>query len=73
MVELIKNSEITVIDSWENYNEIGGTLGTVDQIEENNVEQIFYRNIEISGLKDLFTVRKGNSFDVWLRTERCLT
>ena len=66
LTELIKNSEITVIDSWENYNEIGGTLGTVDQIEENNIEQIFYRNIEISGLKDLFTVRKGNSFDVLL-------
>ena len=27
LLELIKNSEITVIDSWENYNEIGGTLG----------------------------------------------
>ena len=45
LVELIKNSEITVIDMWENYNECGGIEGTVDKIQENNIEQIFYKNI----------------------------
>ena len=66
LVELIKNSEITVIDMWENYNECGGIEGTVDKIQENNIEQIFYKNIEISELKHLFTIKKGNSFDVLL-------
>ena len=66
LVELIKNSEITVIDMWENYNECGGVEGTVDKIQENNIEQIFYKNIEISELKHLFTIKKGNSFDVLL-------
>jgi predicted O-methyltransferase YrrM len=66
LVELIKNAEITVIDMWENYNECGGVEGTVDKIQENNIEQIFYKNIEKSGLKHLFTIKKGNSFNVLL-------
>lgn len=66
LVELIKNAEITVVDIWENYNEVGGVSGTVDKIKENDIEQIFFKNIEISGLKHLFTVKKGNSFDVLL-------
>jgi predicted O-methyltransferase YrrM len=66
LVELIKNAEITVIDMWENYNEHGGVLGTVDKIKENHIEQIFQKNIQKSGLQHLFTVKKGNSFDVLL-------
>jgi predicted O-methyltransferase YrrM len=66
LVELIQNAEITVIDMWENYNESGGVEGTVDKIQENNIELIFYKNIEKSGLKHLFTIKKGNSFDVLL-------
>jgi len=66
LLELIKNSEMTVIDMWENYNESGGVEGTVDKIQENNIEQIFYNNIEKSGLKHLFTIKKGNSFNVLL-------
>lgn len=70
LVELIKNSEITVIDMWENYNEQGGVEGTVDKIQENNIEQIFYNNIKKSGLKHLFTIKKGNSFNVLLDLNR---
>jgi predicted O-methyltransferase YrrM len=66
LVELIKNADITVVDLWEDYDEVGGTLGTVDKIKENHIERIFYENIETSGLKHLFTVNKGNSFDVLL-------
>ena len=66
LVELIKNADITVIDMWEDYNESGGVEGTVDKIKENHIEQIFYKNIEKSGLHHLFTVKKGNSFDVLL-------
>jgi len=66
LVELIKNSEITVVDIWENYTEVGGVEGTVEKIQENNIEQIFYKNIEKSGLKHLFTIKKGNSFDILL-------
>jgi len=66
LVELIKNAKITVIDMWEDYNEQGGVEGTVDRIKENHIEQIFYKNINISGLQHLFTIKKGNSFDVLL-------
>lgn len=66
LVELIKNADITVIDMWEDYNEVGGTIGTVDMMKDNHIEHIFYQNLEASGLKHLFTVKKGNSFDVLL-------
>jgi predicted O-methyltransferase YrrM len=66
LVELIKNADITVIDMWEDYNEVGGMIGTVDKIKDNHIERIFYQNIEASGVKHLFTVKKGNSFDVLL-------
>lgn len=66
LVELIKNADITVIDMWEDYNEVGGTIGTVEKITENHIERIFYQNLESSGLKHLFTIKKGNSFDVLL-------
>lgn len=66
LVEMITNADITVIDMWEDYNEVGGTIGTVDKIKENHVERIFYQNIETSGLKHLFTIKKGNSFNVLL-------
>lgn len=66
LVELIKNADITVIDMWEDYNEVGGTIGTVDKMKDNHIERIFYQNLEASGLKHLFTIKKGNSFDVLL-------
>ena len=66
LLELIQNSEITVIDLWENYKEEGGVEGTVDKMKENDIEQIFYNNIEKSDLKHLFTIKKGNSFHVLL-------
>ena len=64
LTELITNSKTTVVDSWENYSEVGGVPENMDKIKENNIEQIFYNNIETSGLKDLFTVKKGDSFAV---------
>jgi predicted O-methyltransferase YrrM len=66
LVEMITNADITVIDMWEDYKEVGGMINTVDKIKENNIERIFYQNIETSGLKHLFTIKKGNSFDVLL-------
>ena len=64
LVESIKNSAITVIDLWEDYEEKGGVFNTVDKIKLNNIEQIFHDNINAAGLKHLVTVRKGRSFDI---------
>jgi len=63
LVETIKNSKITVIDKWENYVE----LDEIRKLKENNIEKIFYDNIEKSGLKELFTVLKGDSFAILLK------
>ena len=46
LVETIKNSKITVIDKWENYVEIN----EIRKLKENNIEKIFYNNVEKSGL-----------------------
>lgn len=66
LLETVRNSRITVIDQWKNYIEINGVENTVEKIEENEIEKIFYKNIEISGLQDRFIVKKGNSFEILL-------
>jgi predicted O-methyltransferase YrrM len=64
ILEILPNSQATVIDTWKNYNE--NNLKILSMIEENNVEQIFYKNIEISNMKDRIKVYKGDSANILL-------
>jgi predicted O-methyltransferase YrrM len=66
LVELINNSKITTIDTWKNYSELSTNKDLLDKIEENNIEKIFYDNVEKSGFKDRFTPIKGDSFYILL-------
>jgi predicted O-methyltransferase YrrM len=62
IVKLIPNSIGYAVDAWENYKE----TDLSEKIVENNIEQIFYKNIEIAGLsldKDIKCV-KGKSLDI---------
>ena len=59
LLNLIPNSYATVIDTWENYNE----CPLMKNINVNQVEQSFYRNIETKKLKDKINVLKGDSFE----------
>jgi predicted O-methyltransferase YrrM len=67
LAELIKNPIMTVIDKWEDYTDTAkNAIGIVDKIKDNKIEQIFYKNIEIAGMKDIFKVLKGCSFFILL-------
>ena len=63
MLQYLPQATATAIDSWKNYDEIysGSSIDYLKQIEENNAETIFKNNIQIAGLVDKVTSRKGDS------------
>ena len=63
-LELLPNSQATVIDIWKNYNE--NNLEILFNIEENNTEQIFYKNIENANMKNRIKIYKGESATILL-------
>jgi hypothetical protein len=68
IVKLIPNSVGIGIDRWSNYIE-GDALNKVDildNMDELEVESSFYKNIEISGLKNRIQGIKGDSYEVLL-------
>ena len=74
ILELLPNSKGTVIDKWENYIEYDSSLSNnrekskiniVSNLEENNVEKIFYNNIKVAGIQNM-NVFKGDSADILL-------
>jgi predicted O-methyltransferase YrrM len=83
IVRQIPNSHGTAIDRWSSYDEIDEnnlvnkgmlnenvvvkTLNTLKTIKENNIEQMFYDNVRISGLEDRIKGIKGDSSDVLLK------
>ena len=73
-MELLPNSKGTVIDKWKNYivydnrlsnNREKSKINIVSNLEENNVEQIFYNNIKVAGIQNM-NVFKGDSGDILL-------
>ena len=64
IIRKIPNSFGVAIDSWKNYNEENGDM--LKNIEKNNIEQIFYRNIKIAGVEDRIRSIKGCSADILL-------
>lgn len=63
MLYYIENSHATVIDKWKNYIEQENTR----YIEQFEVENSFYKNINTVGMNDRITVYKGQSFDKLLQ------
>ena len=52
---------------WKNYiekNEYDNTVTILNKMQDNKVEQIFYDNLEASGMKNRVQVFKGDSKDV---------
>ena len=64
IMEMIPNSTATAIDSFQNYNE--DNLEILKKIEENKVEEIFYKNIKTAKLQDKVRLLKGDSFEILL-------
>jgi len=61
-LELLPNSQATAIDTWINYKE--NNLDILSNIEENNIEDIFYKNIENANMKDRIKIYKGDSSNI---------
>ena len=73
ILNLIPNSTGVAIDKWENYKEHQYDVGErtlLSQMEENNVEESFYKNIEKENMSDRIKGLKGNSFDVLLKLNK---
>ena len=68
IVRKIPNSFGLGIDRWENYNEENNAL--LKNIEQNDIEKAFYRNVKAAGLEDRIRGMKGRSADVLLELVR---
>ena len=64
ILSMIPNSSGTAIDSFKNYNE--ENLEMLQTIEENKIEEIFYKNIKSVGFQDKVRLLKGDSFEILL-------
>jgi hypothetical protein len=64
IIRKIPNSYGLGIDRWENYNE--DNIDILQNIEKNNIEKVFYRNIKVAGLEARIKALKGCSRDVLL-------
>lgn len=67
ILELLPNSKGTVIDMWKNYNEYNyeKAIPCLQQIENNNIENMFYNNIKNAGISNI-NVFKGDSASILL-------
>jgi predicted O-methyltransferase YrrM len=63
LLKNISNSNATVIDSWENYNE----CPLMENIQTNQVEESFKKNIKTKNLEDKIKVLKGDSFEMLMK------
>ena len=86
IMKRIPNSKGTAVDRWDNYEEINTnevknrsvfenpeikkSLENLENIKERKIENIFYQNIYVSGLKDRVNTVKGDSHAVLLEMNR---
>jgi predicted O-methyltransferase YrrM/tetratricopeptide (TPR) repeat protein len=68
IVRKIPNSFGLGVDRWENYNE--ENIDILQNIEQNGIENVFYRNIRTAGLEDRIKGIKGQSADILLELIR---
>jgi predicted O-methyltransferase YrrM len=62
IIRKIPNSFGLGIDRWENYNE--ENIDILQNMEKNDIENVFYRNIKVAGLEHRIKGIKGRSSDV---------
>lgn len=64
IVRAIPNSFGLGIDRWENYNENG--IHILQNIEQNDIEKTFYKNVKMANLEDRIKAMKGKSSAILL-------
>jgi predicted O-methyltransferase YrrM/tetratricopeptide (TPR) repeat protein len=68
IVRKIPNSFGLGVDRWENYDE--ENIDILQNIEQNRVEEVFYRNVKVAGLENRIKGMKGKSSNVLLELIR---
>jgi predicted O-methyltransferase YrrM len=68
IIRKIPNSFGLGIDRWSNYNE--ENIDILQNMEQNNIEKVFYRNVKVAGLEDRIKGMKGKSADILLELVR---
>jgi predicted O-methyltransferase YrrM len=68
IIRKIPNSFGLGIDRWSNYNE--ENINILQNMEQNGIEKVFYRNVKAAGLEDRIKGMKGRSSDVLLELVR---
>ena len=66
LLNLIPNSYATVIDTWKNYDE----CQLMENMDRNQVEQSFYRNIKTKNLENRIETLKGDSSEMLMKLLR---
>jgi predicted O-methyltransferase YrrM len=68
MLQYLPRAHATTIDKWSNYIEKynNGIISSLNQMVQNNVEQIFFDNIEKAGVKNRINAMKGDSSNLLL-------
>lgn len=64
IIRKIPNSFGLGIDRWENYNE--ENIDILQNIEKNNIEKVFHRNVKVAGMENRIRGMKGRSSDMLL-------
>jgi predicted O-methyltransferase YrrM len=70
MLELLPNANGTTIDRWISYNENtlkNGKVETLSNMEQINVENIYYENVKFANMENRITHLKGDSVDMLLK------
>jgi hypothetical protein len=64
MLERLPDATAVAVDKWRNYDENNPNI--LSNVEQNNVEDMFHRNLERMGMAGRVVARKGDSVEVLL-------
>jgi tetratricopeptide (TPR) repeat protein len=69
LMKLIPDSYGVALDKWTNYEETSNNevLSILQNMEQNNIENVFYRNIKTAGLENRILGIKGDSSEMLLK------
>lgn len=68
MLRLCPTAKAIAVDRWENY--VEDTVSSLSTIEENNIQQIFMKNVSVAGMTGRVTAMKGDSVTMLLDLTR---
>jgi len=69
LMKLIPDSYGVALDKWTNYEETSNNevLSILQNMEQNNIENVFYRNVKTAGLENRISSIKGDSSEILMK------